>query len=178
MHLPTLKPLLVLGVLLLGLAATRCQAQEPLSPAAADKLARSAAEALDKRPDEASSLYRQVLAIRPNWAEGWLYLGASLYQQGRHAEASDAFRKGVALAPGQGTGWAFLGLCESHLDNAEQALADIRRGEELGIGGNPQFELAVPCHCGAASRGVLDIRRGPCTIAAARQTEHLLSGSH
>ena len=75
-----------------------------------DDLARRAEALLDSQPAEAAGLYRQALALRPDWAEGWLYLGASFYQTGRYAEASDAFRKGTRLAPGVGMGWAFLGL--------------------------------------------------------------------
>jgi tetratricopeptide (TPR) repeat protein len=108
-----------------------------------DDLARRAEALLDSQPAEAAGLYRQALALRPDWAEGWLYLGASLYQTGRYAEASDAFRKGTRLAPGVGTAWAFLGLCEAELDDSEQALADIRKGEDLGLGANQQFEITV-----------------------------------
>jgi tetratricopeptide (TPR) repeat protein len=108
-----------------------------------EDLARRAAAALDSRPAEAAGFYRQALALRPEWAEGWLYLGAAFYQTGRYAEATHAFRKGIALAPGQGTAWAFLGMCEAELDNSEQALADIRKGLELGLGDNWPFQVAV-----------------------------------
>jgi len=108
-----------------------------------DELARRAETLLDSKPAEAASLYKQALALRPAWAEGWLYLGASLYQVDRYAEASDAFRKGTKLAPGLGTAWAFLGLCEAELQDYDQALADIQKGESLGLGANRQFEIAV-----------------------------------
>jgi tetratricopeptide (TPR) repeat protein len=49
----------------------------------------------------------------------------------------------MALNPGQGNAWAFLGLCEAELDDPDQALSDIRKGEELGLGDNQQFALAV-----------------------------------
>ena len=108
-----------------------------------DELARRAESLLDSQPEEAAGLYKQALALRPQWAEGWLYLGASLYQTNRYAEASDAFRKGTKLAPGVGTAWAFLGLCEAGLEDYDQALADIRKGEDLGLGANQQFEITV-----------------------------------
>lgn len=108
-----------------------------------EDLARHAEAVLDTQPAEAARLYRQALAIRPAWAEGWFYLGGALYQLDRYAEATDAFRKGIALTPQYGTAWAFLGLCEAALDNPDQALADIRKGEELGLGDNWQFEVAV-----------------------------------
>jgi len=47
------------------------------------------------------------------------------------------------LAPVFGNGWALLGLSEAQLDDQEQALADIRKGEGLGLGSNVQFETAV-----------------------------------
>ncbi len=47
------------------------------------------------------------------------------------------------MAPIFANGWALLGLSESQLDDQEQALADIRKGEDLGLGGNITFETAV-----------------------------------
>ena len=108
-----------------------------------DDLSRRAQAALDGHPDEAIQLYKQALAIRPDWAEGHLYMGGALYQLGRYAEATDALRKGLDLAPVFANGWALLGLSESQLDDADQALADIRKGEEMGLGGNVPFETAV-----------------------------------
>src|SRR5271157_303314 len=108
-----------------------------------EDLSRRAQAALDSRPEEAIQLYKQALGIRPDWPEGWLYMGGALYQIGRYAEATDALRKGIGLAPIFANGWALLGLAESQLDDQEQALADIRKAEELGLGGNPQFETAV-----------------------------------
>ena len=108
-----------------------------------EDLSRRAQAALDSRPEEAIQLYKQALAIRPDWPEGWLYMGGALYQKGSYAEATDALRKGIGLAPFFANGWALLGLSESQLDDPEQALADIRKGEELGLGGNVPFETAV-----------------------------------
>jgi tetratricopeptide (TPR) repeat protein len=108
-----------------------------------EELANRAQSLLDSRPAEAAALLEQALKLRPDWAEGWMYCGAALYQSNRFAAATDAFRKGIALAPGKGTAWAFLGLAEAELDDADQAIADIRKGEELGIAANPEFETAV-----------------------------------
>jgi predicted Zn-dependent protease len=130
-----------LGVLVL-FAAPWLGAQTPAKEQFED-LSRRAQASLDSRPEEAILLYKQALGIRPDWAEGWLYLGGAFYQRGRYAEATDALRKGIGLAPIFANGWALLGLAESQLDDQEQALADIRKGEELGLGGNPQFEMAV-----------------------------------
>jgi len=106
-------------------------------------LAQRAQAALQVRPAEAAKLYRQAVEMRPDWAEGWFYLGASLYDLERYAESRDAFRQEAKLAPRMGPGWAFLGLAESELNDPEQALVDIRHGEALGIKGNHEFEIAV-----------------------------------
>jgi tetratricopeptide (TPR) repeat protein len=131
---------LALGLLLLTASPTR--AQTPAKETFED-LARRAQAVLDSRPEESARLYKQALAIHPEWAEGWLYMGGALYQVGRYAEATDALRKGVELAPRVGTGWALLGLSESQLEDQDQALADIRKGEDLGLGTNTAFEAAV-----------------------------------
>jgi tetratricopeptide (TPR) repeat protein len=127
---------------LLVSAAPAMRAQ-PSAKEQFDDLARRAQAALDSRPEESAGLYKQALGMRPDWAEGWLYMGGALYQLGRFAEATDALRKGVDLEPVVGTGWALLGLSESQLEDPDQALADIRKGEELGLGANTQFETAV-----------------------------------
>lgn len=127
---------------LLLLSASLVFAQTP-SSSQFDDLARRAQAALDSQPAQAAQLYKQALAIRPDWPEGWLYMGGALYQAGRYAEATDALRKGLNLAPVFANGWALLGLAESQLDDPEQALADIRKGEETGLNGNVPFETAV-----------------------------------
>ena len=134
---------LILILLLLAAACLRAQPSAHDSKDTFEDLQHRAAAALDSHPEEAAGLFKQALAIRPEWAEGWLYMGGALYQVGRYAEATDALRKGVELAPGIGTGWALLGLSESQLDDQDQALADIRKGEQLGLGTNAQFETAV-----------------------------------
>jgi tetratricopeptide (TPR) repeat protein len=118
-----------------------------LAPAAQnasfDDLARRAAAALDTRPAEAAALYEQALALRPAWAEGWMNRGAALYQLNRFGEARDALRKCVALAPGRGTPRAFLGMAEYELGEYGPALADILKGESIGLADQPAFLAAV-----------------------------------
>lgn len=137
---PRLRACLTLGLLLLTPPWMRAQTS---AKATFEDLQHRAEAALDSRPEEAARLYKQALTIRPEWAEGWLYMGGALYQTGRYAEATDALRKGIELAPGIGTGWALLGLSESQLEDQDQALADIRKGENLGLGANTRFEAAV-----------------------------------
>ena len=108
-----------------------------------DELARRAADALDARPEEAAALYRKALSLRPTWAEGWLYMGASLFELRRYAESCEALRKGAALAPGKGTPWAFLGMAEYELGQYQQALSHILKGEAIGLADNRGFVVGV-----------------------------------
>ena len=98
-----------------------------------DDLARRASAAIDTHPEEAATLYQQALALRPGWADGWLYRGVALYQLGHFGEARDSFRKGVALAPDKGTAVAFLGLAEYELGDYRPALSHILKGEAMGL---------------------------------------------
>lgn len=128
---------------LLGLFAAPWLGAQSSGDGQFDDISRRAQAALDRSPEEAIRLYKQALAIRPDWPEGWLYMGGALYQTRHYAEATDALRKGLGLAPIFANGWALLGLTESQLDDQDQALADIRKGEELGLNGNVPFETAV-----------------------------------
>ena len=111
-----------------------------------DDLSRRAAAALDAHPEEAVALYRKALAIRPDWAEGWLYMGAGLYRLKRFAESRDALRQGVALVPKKGTPWAFLGLAEYELGNYRDALSFLLKGEATGLADRPSFVTSVHYH--------------------------------
>ncbi|GIU73515.1 MAG: hypothetical protein KatS3mg004_0602 [Bryobacteraceae bacterium] len=139
-----------------------------------EQLARRAEQALNSNPAEAVPLYREALNIRPAWVDGWFYLGAALYQLDRYAEATHALRKGLELAPKIGTAWALLGLCEAELDNAEQALADIARGEQLGLGPNVGFEVAVRVKAARLliARGQFDEAMGKMYPLSKKKVDH------
>lgn len=134
----------VAALALLLLVSRSAAAQ--VAPGDFDDLSRRAAAAQDARPKEAVELYRKALAIRPGWAEGWLYMGAGLYQLRRFTESRDAFRKGVALVPEKGTPWAFLGLVEYELGGYREALAHMLKGESIGLADKPDFVTSVHYH--------------------------------
>lgn len=108
-----------------------------------DDLARRATAALEREPQQAATLYAQALAIRPDWAEGWFYLGASQYELKRFAEARDAFVHATSLASDNSAAWAFLGLCEDKLGDDTGAIAHIVKAESLGLPDRPSFISTV-----------------------------------
>jgi tetratricopeptide (TPR) repeat protein len=109
-------------------------------------LSQRAAAALKANPAEAAQLYRQGVQMQPSWAEGWFYLGASLYETQRFTESQKAFARAADLAPDNGTVWAFLGLCEYQMQDYEKSRAHILKGEQLGLGDNKQFLSSVRNH--------------------------------
>ena len=162
----------VLPVILLTLGAIRVHAQAPVAPDF-DDLARRAAAALQQSPQEAANLYRQAVAMRPSWAEGWFYLGASEYQLKRYREAREALARAGELAPDNGAAWAFLGLAEYELADYARAMSHISKAEALGLPDNPQFVAVVRI------RGASIAMRASDFTAAIEQLHPLaLSGDH
>ncbi len=99
------------------------------SPADFDSLAHAAASARDAgHPADAISLYRSALGLRPDWAEGWWYLGTLLYDGDHFGDAIPAFQKVLALAPDAPGTLNFLGLCEFETGDYDSALQHLERG--------------------------------------------------
>ena len=115
-------------------------------PTTFQDLAKQAAANVDTNPALAAGSFQKALALQPQWGEGWLYFGGSLYTLGRYQEALAAFDRGIALTPPLGTSWAFRGLCEFALKHYEKSLEDFQKGETLGLGANHQFESVVRQH--------------------------------
>jgi predicted Zn-dependent protease len=104
---------------------------------AADTFASLAARAETARDanrlDEAGSLYRRALALRPSWKDGWWSLGTIYYDRDEYGEAAPAFRHLLALDGKNGTAYAMLGLCEFELGHDATALRAIQTGLSFGL---------------------------------------------
>src|SRR5271165_3780247 len=125
--------------LLLLAAAPGIGAQSKAAGADFAVVAENAGQAREaNRIGEAMALYRQALALRPEWAEGWWYLGTLLYDRDEYREATGAFEKAVALSPRSGNAAAMLGLAEARLGRNQQALHALERARTLGIGEDPE----------------------------------------
>jgi len=98
---------------------------------------------LDSNPNEAATLYQKALDQKPDWAEGWFYLGGALHRSSQYKGAVEAFQKGLELTPQNGVAWGFLGLSEYELGHYDKGLIAIGKAEQLGLGPNHGFETAV-----------------------------------
>jgi tetratricopeptide (TPR) repeat protein len=112
-----------------------------------EKTIKAADEArMARRLDEAIELYKKAVRIRPEWADGWWYLGAIHYEKDLYPEARDSFTKLVALEPGRGPAWAMLGLCQFKIREYELSVASLERGFALGLNANKELASVVIYH--------------------------------
>jgi len=112
-----------------------------------DKLSADAAAAREAgRADEAMQNYKRALKLRPDWDEGWWYLGTISYDADHYAEAIPAFKNLVERNPKIGAAWGFLGLCEFEVKDYENSLPHLQRAEDLGYEESPEIRKVARYH--------------------------------
>jgi len=105
--------------------------------------------------DQAIAVYQKCLRLKPDWDEGWWYLGTLNYDAGHYRESLVAFRRVVKLRPSMGVAWALLGLSEFEAQDYPAALEHLARGRSLGLTGDEQLAKVAPYH-----EALLLVRRG------------------
>lgn len=135
-------------LLFTGLGLPSSSAQSNPAPNFATLSSRANAARDADRLDEALSLYKRALAVRPTWAEGWWSVGTIQYDRNAYDNAALAFRKLLALRPRDGTAHAFLGLCEFELGHDDAAFHHIELSKKIGLSGDAQFQHVVLFHEG------------------------------
>jgi predicted Zn-dependent protease len=112
-----------------------------------EEVAVKAASARERNNDaDAVALYRQALQLRPDWKEGWWFLGTSLYSMQKPDESSSALKHLVELDDRASEAWALLGVNEFALSEHKAALDHLQRGISLGVDGNPQISYVARYH--------------------------------
>jgi len=112
-----------------------------------DELATQASAARERRDAQSAiRYYGQAVRLKPQWEEGWWYLGSLLYDADRYADAVPPFHRVTELDPDAGNAWAFLGLCEFELGRKKEALEHLRRAEALGLGDDAQLRKVALYH--------------------------------
>jgi tetratricopeptide (TPR) repeat protein len=140
-------------VLIPTLPATRaiCFAQEtpapqPL-PAQFDDLATRAAAARDQQNlPLAIQLYSQAEQLKPDWQEGWWYLGILQYSSNQYPGAIDAFTHLLQLVPTAVPAMALRGLCEFETASYEDSLRDLEQAVAHGALNEPRNEQIIRYH--------------------------------
>ena len=98
------------------------------------------------KADEAIRDYARAVSLRPDWAEGWWYLGTIEYDRDRYAEAIPALRKLVQVAPNLGSAWAFLGLSEFETRDYDSSLADLEKAHSIGVADDQELARVSGYH--------------------------------
>jgi tetratricopeptide (TPR) repeat protein len=112
-----------------------------------DEIAKQADEAWKAhRLEDAATLYRQAVDLRPAWAEGWGFLASSLYQLEKYPEARDAYRETTILTPANAPSWAYLGLCEYEVRDYRRSFDDLTKAEKMGLGDDRDLVAQVKYH--------------------------------
>src|SRR5947199_2460792 len=83
--------------------------------------------------EQAIRLYRRAVESKPDYVEGWWYLGTLLYESDQYTDGAIAFRHVTGLKPEMALGWAMLGLCQFEAKDYESALVHLERSDQLGI---------------------------------------------
>jgi tetratricopeptide (TPR) repeat protein len=96
--------------------------------------------------EDAIRFYQRAVKIRPDWDEGWWYLGSLYYDTDHYDQAIPAFKKLVELNPKLGLAWDLLGLSEFETKDYTNSLVHLERGQELGLEDNPEAVKVAKYH--------------------------------
>lgn len=133
--------------LILTLILARVPAAAQASPAQFDDLAARAAAARDQQNlPLAIQLYTQAEQLKPDWQEGWWYLGTLQYGINQYAGAADAFTHLLQLAPTAVPAMALRGLCEFETGAYDDSLRDLEQAVAHGALNEPRNEQIIRYH--------------------------------
>ncbi len=117
------------------------------APAQFDDLAARAAAARDQQNlPLAIQLYSQAEQLKPDWQEGWWYLGVLQYSANQYSGAIDAFSHLLQLAPTAVPAMALRGLCEFETGAYDDSLRDLEQAVAHGALNQPHNEQIIRYH--------------------------------
>jgi tetratricopeptide (TPR) repeat protein len=90
--------------------------------------------------------YTESVQLKPDWPEGWWYLGVLQYGTGAYAQSRDALTHYIELTPTAGPAFAVRGLCEFEIGEYPQSLRDIEQGLSLGAANQSRNESTLRYH--------------------------------
>jgi tetratricopeptide (TPR) repeat protein len=117
------------------------------NPPGFDEVVSQAAKARDQdNVAQAIELYRRAVELKPDWPDGWWYLGSLQYEAEAYAAGTEALSRYLELVPNAAPAWALRGLSEFETGDYTQSLTDIQRGLSLGAGKEPREEKVLRYH--------------------------------
>jgi len=135
-----------IAAILFALSAITISVAQKPAPSFDDLKTRAEQARSANQIEEQVNLYRKLVTLRPEWGEGWWYLGTGLYDLHRYEEALNAFQHLSKIDVNDGSSWALMGMSEFELKRYEDSLKHLFRAEELGVGSNQEMLLTVRYH--------------------------------
>ena len=112
-----------------------------------DDLAARAAAARDQQNIPlAIELYGKAEQLKPDWPEGWFYLGLLQYEGNQFPEAIDAFNHLIQLQPTASPAMALRGLCEFETGAYDGSLRDLEQAVAHGAANQPHNAQIIRFH--------------------------------
>ncbi|HUX43227.1 MAG TPA: tetratricopeptide repeat protein [Terracidiphilus sp.] len=127
-------------------ASAGCVTAQEASPQFSDLAAQAAAARDQQDLPLAIRLYAQAVQQKPDWAEGWWYLGLLQYSTNQFAPAIDAFNHLIQLQPKAAPAVALRGLCEFETGAYEDSLRDLQLAVDHGAANDPQNAQILRYH--------------------------------
>jgi tetratricopeptide (TPR) repeat protein len=137
---------LVFPLLALVLFASSLTHGQSTSANFGDLIARASAARDQNDIPQAIALYTQAEQLKPEWPDGWWFLGNMQYGTNNYPAAIDALNHYLQLMPKAAPAYALRGLCEFEADNYEQSLQDIQQALSLGAANQPRNEEILRYH--------------------------------
>jgi Flp pilus assembly protein TadD len=132
-------------------------------------LARALALERERRLEEAESLYREVLDVRPESARAWVDLGNVASDRGRRDDAEAAYRRALAIDPDD----------RDALNNLAWLLleAGSRLEEAEGLAARAASQPSADRYRAQDTLGRIQLARGRCAEAARSFEDALAAGA-
>ncbi|MGD0922312.1 MAG: tetratricopeptide repeat protein [Terriglobia bacterium] len=141
---------IVAGIAALLTMATSAYPQSAGQPGHAprfENLVHQAEVARDaKRLDEALTLYKRALELKPGWEDGWGKAGSIAYELEKYSECASDFRRLTVLKPDFVPAWTLEGLCEYQLRDYQAALKSLTQVQRLGFQENLELSRTARLH--------------------------------
>ena len=94
----------------------------------------------------AIELYGKAAQLKPDWAEGWFYLGLLQYQANQYPQAIDAFNHLLQLQPTAAPAMALRGLCAFETASYDDSLRDLEQATSHGAANEPHNAQIIRFH--------------------------------
>jgi tetratricopeptide (TPR) repeat protein len=137
--------LILLLLAMVAASPVHAYAQQP-APQFDDLAARAAAARDQGNLPLAIDLYTQAERLKPDWVEGWFYIGQLNYSSDNYPAAIDAFNHVLQLQPNAPPAIALRGLCEFETGAYDDSLRDLDDAVQKGAANEPRNEQIIRFH--------------------------------